>query len=161
MTEYTGSGETEPVIWFKQTIGHSCGLVALLHCLANGAARNLVPAGSELDELFKQAVPLAPDERAKLLYDSTFLENAHMDAATRGSSTVPSSADPVGNHFIAFVKGDDGFLWELNGGMKGPVKRGYLGEEEILSQRALAMSVEPFLTTDDVGVSLVALTSPS
>lgn len=35
---YTGSGPDEPVIWFKQTIGHACGSIGLLHSLVNGPA---------------------------------------------------------------------------------------------------------------------------
>ncbi|CBF87294.1 uncharacterized protein ANIA_11218 [Aspergillus nidulans FGSC A4] len=38
---YTGSGTDEPVIWYKQTIGHACGLIGLLHSLFNGPAVDL------------------------------------------------------------------------------------------------------------------------
>lgn len=40
--EYSGSGEKEPVVWFRQTIGNSCGLMALLHAATNGAARDYI-----------------------------------------------------------------------------------------------------------------------
>lgn len=40
--EYTGSGEGEPVIWFKQTIQNACGLYAVLHGVCNGAARTYI-----------------------------------------------------------------------------------------------------------------------
>ncbi|TGO07024.1 hypothetical protein BTUL_0345g00010 [Botrytis tulipae] len=36
---YEGSGRDEPVIWFKQTIGHACGSIGLLHCLINGPTK--------------------------------------------------------------------------------------------------------------------------
>lgn len=158
MQDYTESGPHEPVLWFKQTIGHACGLMALLHCLANGEGRKSIPAGSKLDNLFNEAVSLSPAPRARLLYDSEFIENAHMAAAVEGSSAVPSSADPVGFHYIAFVKDENLHLWELNGGMKGPVDRGFLGNEDLLSRKALDMSVGSFLTGgDDIGVSIVAL----
>jgi len=61
------------------------------------------------------------------------------------------------------VKGEDGHLWELNGGMKGPVDRGVLGEDEdALSEKALDLGVRTFITKEvmrdgDIGFSLVAL----
>ena len=33
--EYTGCGEREDVIWFKQTIHNACGLYAILHAACN------------------------------------------------------------------------------------------------------------------------------
>ncbi|KAI0109901.1 cysteine proteinase [Daldinia grandis] len=40
--EYTGSGDDEPVIWYKQTIRNACGLMGLLHAVSNGPARGFV-----------------------------------------------------------------------------------------------------------------------
>lgn len=40
--EYTGSGPAEEVMWFKQTIRNACGLIGLLHGVANGEARKFV-----------------------------------------------------------------------------------------------------------------------
>lgn len=37
--EYTGSGDGEPVVWFKQTINNACGMYAILHALSNGGCR--------------------------------------------------------------------------------------------------------------------------
>ena len=48
----------------------------------------------------------------------------------------------MGQHFVAFVKGDDNNLWELEGGRKGPICRGTLGpDEDVLSPAALEMSM--------------------
>ncbi|KAJ5684839.1 uncharacterized protein N7477_001184 [Penicillium maclennaniae] len=155
--EYQGSGD-EPVLWMKQTIGHACGLMALLHSVFNLDDNYVVP-GSELDVLRKSAVELAPAERAELLYTSTFLEEAHMKAAVSGSSRAPSPHDENHHHFIAFVqKGDQ--VWELNGGMNGPLLRGNL-EEDLLSERGLALTVQDFLDAAAAGgfgeMSLVAV----
>lgn len=38
--EYTGKGEGEEVVWFKQTIGNACGLIGVLHAVTNGPARS-------------------------------------------------------------------------------------------------------------------------
>jgi ubiquitin carboxyl-terminal hydrolase L3 len=35
---YTGHGDNEDVVWFRQTIGNACGLYAILHALCNGEA---------------------------------------------------------------------------------------------------------------------------
>lgn len=40
--EYTGSGDGEEVIWYKQTIGNACGLIGLLHAVSNGHARSQI-----------------------------------------------------------------------------------------------------------------------
>lgn len=37
---YSGNGQGEPVIWYKQTIGNACGLIGLLHAVSNGPARS-------------------------------------------------------------------------------------------------------------------------
>ena len=146
MPTYTACGPSEPVIWFKQTIGHACGLIALLHGLANGGAKAYITPDSTLDRLLKKAVGLKPTARAQLLYDSAELEAAHMAAAVRGDTVAPDAREENYQHFICFVKAEDEHLWELNGGMKGPVDRGVLGEgEDALSERALALGVKSFL----------------
>lgn len=119
MQDYQGSGPEEPVIWFRQTIRHACGLMALLHSISNGRAKNLIQTDSDLDKLLKAAVPLKPAARADLLYDSKPIEAAHAAAAQLGDTRPPPREDENGYHFISFVKADDGHLWELNGGMKG------------------------------------------
>lgn len=160
--EYESSGPNESVLWMKQTIGHACGLMALLHVVTNLESGKYIMAGSELERLVKQAVDLAPKERAQLLYDSKFLEEAHMDAASQGCSIVPLPQEDCGFHFIAFVK-KEGRVWELNGGMNGPLLHGEL-EEDLLSNTGLDMTVRKFLhAADEVvhhGMSIVAVTEP-
>ncbi|KAJ5822244.1 uncharacterized protein N7525_011528 [Penicillium rubens] len=148
--EYLGSGADEPVLWMKQTIGHACGLMALLHVVTNLENGKYVLAGSELEKIVKRAVGLGPVERARLLYDSRFLEEAHMDAASEGSSIVPLPQEECGFHFIAFVK-KDGKVWELNGGMNGPLLRGEL-EGDLLGEEGLDMTVREFLSAADTEV---------
>jgi ubiquitin carboxyl-terminal hydrolase L3 len=46
--EYKGKGADEPVVWFRQTISNACGLMALLHAVANGEpARNIGALGGD------------------------------------------------------------------------------------------------------------------
>ncbi|KAJ5951469.1 uncharacterized protein N7479_009882 [Penicillium vulpinum] len=157
--EYVGSGADEPVLWMKQTIGHACGLMALLHVVVNLENGKYVMAGSELEKIVKRAVGLGPVERARLLYDSRFLEEAHMDAASEGCSIVPLPQEECGFHFIAFVK-KDGKVWELNGGMNGPLLRGEL-EGDLLGEEGLDMTVREFLQAAEKemhrGMSIIAV----
>ncbi|KAJ5598109.1 Ubiquitin Carboxy-terminal hydrolase L3 [Penicillium hordei] len=161
---YTGSGPSEPVTWFKQTIRNACGLIGLLHAVSNGEARKHVIAGSDLDILLREAEGLEPIQRADLLYDSKALESAHADAAKLGDTAAPAAEDNVDLHFVAFVRGIDGTLWELDGRRKGPLARGVLGEgEDALSEAALELGVRRFLKMEaqggnpDLRFSLVSL----
>ena len=120
---YDGSGDEEPVMWFKQTIGHSCGLMALIHSVSNGPAKQFVHPDSLLDQLLKEALPLKPLPRADVLYTSRELEKAHMASARKGDSAAPSSEEPNGYHFISFVKGKNGHLYELEGSWDGLIVR--------------------------------------
>ncbi|KAL3467418.1 hypothetical protein BJX64DRAFT_248622 [Aspergillus heterothallicus] len=150
--EYTGSGPSEPATWFKQTIRNACGLIGLLHAVSNGEARKHVIPGSDLENLLKDAEPLPPIERADLLYESKALESAHADAAKLGDTKAPGAEDDVDLHFVAFVKGADGRLWELDGRRKGPLERGALAEDEdALSEKALELGVRKFLKVESEG----------
>lgn len=140
--------------------------MALLHAMLNGPARAHIQPSTALSSLIERATPLSPTPRAQLIYDSPDIEAAHASAARLGDSAAEElklgEGERYGYHFITFVKGEDGHLWEMNGGMKGPVDRGELGEgEDALSERALDLGVRTFLGEDvlkgEVGFSLVAL----
>ncbi|KAK1148509.1 hypothetical protein N8T08_009515 [Aspergillus melleus] len=160
---YTGHGPSEPIIWMKQTIGHACGLMALLHCILNLDDGKYITSGSQLDELRRKIIELPPTERAQTLYDSQFLEDAHMDAAVQGNSSVPSALENPSGHFIAFVKDARGKVWELNGGLPGPLERGDLGpDDDLLSHEGVRLTVGEFIdvakTVDGGwGISIVGL----
>ena len=135
--------------------------MAHLHVVLNLDNGKHVTPGSELAKLVKQAVKLAPKERAELLYNSKFLEEAHMDAASEGSSIVPLPQDECGFHFVAFVK-KESEVWELNGGLNGPLLRGSLEEDlDLLSDQGLDLTVRDFLRSAETevhrGISIVAV----
>ncbi|KAM0454971.1 hypothetical protein ACHAPV_008112 [Trichoderma viride] len=157
---YDKSGDEEPIIWWQQTIGHSCGLMALLHSVANGEARKFVLKGSFLEGLLNQATPLKPVERAAALYNNEELEKKHMKAARTGNSKPPGANEGNFNHFISFVKGKDGHLWELEGATDGPLDRGQMREgDDVLSEGALDLAVRKFLkaSNGNPNFSIVAL----
>lgn len=120
--------------------------------MANGEPRKQVIPGSDLEGLLREAEPLKPLERADLLYDSKALESAHADAAKLGDTEAPEAEDSVDLHFVAFVKGSDGRLWELDGRRRGPLDRGQLDEDEdALSEKALNLGVRRFLKVEAAG----------
>jgi ubiquitin carboxyl-terminal hydrolase L3 len=154
-----------PAIWFKQTIPHACGMIGLLHCLFNGPAAAELQPGSVLHKLRQSAIPLSRQERSALLEQCDELYQANEVAAVRGDTAAPNleTATRLGQHFVAFVKGDDGHLWELEGCRNGPWDRGALDEDEdTLSCRAINLGVgkliaEEQATGGDLRFSCIAL----
>lgn len=141
--EYKGKGEDEPVIWFKQTIGHACGSIGLLHCVINGPAKQCIQPGSTFEKIRQKAMELGMQERAKMLYDDQDFEDAHQSVATMGDTIPPDArgGEHLGQHFVAFVK-QGGRLWELEGSRKGPLDRGALGDyEDVLSPRGIELGL--------------------
>ena len=103
---------------------------------------------------------LPPRERARLLEETPEIAAAHREAASEGDTAAPDAQDDVDLHFVCFVKGGDGALWELDGRRKGPLRRGELQEsEDMLSERALSLGVLRFLEREggDLRFSAVAL----
>ncbi|TID25704.1 DNA-directed RNA polymerase [Venturia nashicola] len=162
--DYEGAGAGEPVVWYKQTIGNACGLIGLLHGVSNGVAKTFIREDSDLAKLIAGAIPLKPDARADLLYESEVLESAHQSAASTGDTSAPSADDRVDLHFVCFVKTEDNHLWEMDGRRKGPLDRGALAEDEdVLSEKALELGVRSFLRREaeagggDLRFSLIVL----
>jgi ubiquitin carboxyl-terminal hydrolase L3 len=162
--DYSGSGDGEPVVWYKQTIGNACGLIGLLHAVSNGAAKSHIGKDSELAKLLADAIPLSPAKRADLLYESHALESAHASAASTGDTAAPAADDKVDLHFVCFVKTEDNHLWELDGRRKGPLDRGQLpAGEDALGETALELGVRAFLKREsaagggDLRFSLIVL----
>ncbi|KAH6694000.1 hypothetical protein F5X68DRAFT_273409 [Plectosphaerella plurivora] len=136
-----------PVLWFPQTIGNACGLIALLHSVLNGPSRERIVPGSPLADILREALALSsPDSRAELLYNSAVLEASHSRAAVGGDTAAPDAGDPIGYHFLAFVRGNDGNLWEFEGSFGGLICRGAVPEgEDMLGERVLEAGVRRFI----------------
>ncbi|CAF3621372.1 unnamed protein product [Fusarium graminearum] len=158
--EYKGKGDTEPVLWWPQTIRNACGLMGLLHAVTNGNARNFIEEGSTLDKVIKKSMPLDARGRAKVLESTPELATAHKEAATQGDTPAPAAEDDVELHYVCFAKGTDNGLWELDGRRKGPIRRGDLDDnEDVLSSKGLALGALKFLEREgaDLRFSAVAL----
>lgn len=53
-TYHTENKDMQDIIWFKQTINNACGLYAILHAVANSAAREMLgTCGSQSTRLTK------------------------------------------------------------------------------------------------------------
>ncbi|KAF1928118.1 cysteine proteinase [Didymella exigua CBS 183.55] len=162
--EYSGRGDAEEVVWYKQTIANACGLIGLLHAVSNGTARANIQPDSDLARLVQDAIPLGPAARADLLYASKALETAHQSAASAGDTSAPSADDQIDLHYVCFVKSAGNNLWEMDGRRKGPLNRGSLAvDEDVLSDRALDLGVRSFLKREseagggDLRFSLITL----
>ncbi|KAI5459707.1 ubiquitin carboxyl-terminal hydrolase [Mariannaea sp. PMI_226] len=145
MEWYQEAGPEEPVLWFKQTITHGCGLIGFIHCALNGVPSESIVQGSVLAKLRDEATPLHMDDRARLLSESQTIYDISQSVAVKGDTAAPTLAEMelIKGHFVAFVKGKDGNLWELEGGRKGPLCRGPLGpDEHVLSKRALDLGLK-------------------
>ena len=139
---YTGRGPDEPVIWFKQTIGHACGSIGLLHSVINGPAVDFIKRDSDLAAIRSLAIPLEMTKRAEMLYNSEPFELAHKSVEQAGDSAADPTGEREGGHFVSFVK-SGGKLWELEGSRIGPLERGSLADhEDVLSPRALDMGIK-------------------
>ena len=95
-----------------------------------------------------------------MLEQTSALADAHREAATQGDTDAPNAQDDVDLHYVCFVKGNDGGLWELDGRRKGPIQRGELdSNEDVLSSKAMTLGVLKFLDREgaDLRFSAVAL----
>lgn len=144
--DYDLMGDQEDVIWYKQTIRNSCGLIGILHAMSNGEARNFIEPDSDLENFLREAIPLGPDKRANLIYNFKPFETACEEAASNGQSDKPSAEEEPDLHYVCFVKDKNNFLWEMDGRRKGPLNRGQLHpDEDLLSNKALEFGVRPFM----------------
>jgi ubiquitin carboxyl-terminal hydrolase L3 len=110
------------------------------------------------------AIPLKPEDRANLLYESQALESAHSVAAAGGDTAAPAAESNVDLHFVCFIKDKNGHLWELDGRRKGPLDRGLLqADADVLSEEALVLGPRAFIKREtssgaqDLRFSLIAL----
>ncbi|KAK3369351.1 ubiquitin carboxyl-terminal hydrolase, family 1 [Lasiosphaeria ovina] len=160
--DYNGSGDGEPVVWFRQTINNACGLYALLHALSNGPASKFIESGCILARLLQTCIPCGPEQRSGALENSLELEQAHAAVAAKGDSLVPDNAeDDVDFHYICFVRSNvDGHLYELDGDCKGPIDTGIAlsAEEDVLSPQALGL-IRGYVEQEEesIGFNVMAL----
>ncbi|CAO3648968.1 unnamed protein product [Cunninghamella blakesleeana] len=110
------------VIFFKQSISNACGMIALLHSIANNEENEIVGPG-QLHDFLEQAQKMSPDERAEWLKQSNELRLLHETAALAGQSAPPSLGERVDYHYVCFVEVEE-HLYELDGRRSLPINHG-------------------------------------
>lgn len=97
-------------------------------------------------EFMERAEKLVAEERGELVGTEEVLFEANEKAARMGGSRVIGKWEGSRNHFVAFVKGRDGGLWEMEGVSRGPIRRGSLEDgEDVVSERAFEMGLRRWL----------------
>lgn len=126
--------------------------------MANSEARKGVKADSPLASILDQAQGLSPEERTSLLAESDSLQKAHEATAQQGQSAAPAADDEVNLHFVAFVRGPNGKLVELDGRRSGPIERDVDASGDLLS--AATQFVQQYYMAADpneVNFNLIAM----
>jgi ubiquitin carboxyl-terminal hydrolase L3 len=85
-----------------------------------------------------------------------------MAVALKGDSKAPLAAEPNGYHFISYVMGKNGHLYELEGSSvaNGPIDRGEVPtDEDMLGEKTLEAGVRKFVKAAEGNLefSIVAL----
>ncbi|KAI1270791.1 ubiquitin carboxyl-terminal hydrolase, family 1 [Xylaria sp. FL0933] len=157
-------GENEDVTWFKQTINNACGLYATLHAVANGRARDFIVPGSHLFHFLQRCAALDPADCAVVLEGDRELESMYNSVAVLGDTMAPENPeDEVDFHYVCFVKSYRGSnLFILDGDRHGPVDKGLLTEDDLLSKQGIE-AIKEFIDQHDNGgsFSLLALAPSS
>lgn len=105
------------VVFFKQTVQHACGMIALLHSLANTTTD---AATGPLFDFMEKSRSMSPDERVEWLKESNELKLLHEAAVENGAALEEGHTD---FHYVCFVEVDD-HLYELDGRRPLPVNHG-------------------------------------
>lgn len=142
----TGSG----AIWFKQTIRNGCGLYALLHILAN-LPRDFIVENLMVNKLLLQQIStlLLTQQKAELV--ESLEQNIQLDEkyGSQGQTAAPDANESIEYHFISFVKGSDGHLYELDGRRTGPVDLGECSDEHILNDSKAIDKIQFYMNNTD------------
>ncbi|KAI0876664.1 ubiquitin carboxyl-terminal hydrolase, family 1, partial [Hypoxylon argillaceum] len=156
--------KNDDVIWFKQTINNACGLYAIIHAVANGRARDYIEPGSHLSCLLEKCASLDPAACATMLENDTELESKYNAVAVIGDTEAPENAEEeVDFHYVCLVKSHTGNnLFILDGDRNGPVDRGLLAGDDLLSDQGIG-ALKEFIRDHDNGghFSLLALAPSS
>ena len=163
------SGRVQPttegidLFYIKQFVGNACGTIAAVHSMLNApecvaamepdaplamfhAAARGVAAAEEGDDKAKKAA----EAGGALLAEAEGLHAASEDSAAGGQTEAPDLGANVDHHFVAFVRGNDGNLYELDGRRPdgpvnwGPVKDGDLMKSvaEVVKREFVAVAGE-------------------
>ncbi|GAN00919.1 ubiquitin carboxyl-terminal hydrolase isozyme L3 [Mucor ambiguus] len=109
------------LIYYKQTISNACGMMALLHSVANN--NHLVVGPGVFQTILQATGSMSPEERAEYLENCAELAQIHASSAHEGQTETPDITEQLRLHFICFVEVDD-HLYELDGRRSFPINHG-------------------------------------
>lgn len=110
------------VIFFKQTKQKACGMIALLHSLANNEDDVVGPG--PLHDFLEKSASMSPDERTEWLQQSDELQILHDGAVAAGHMEMEDlDQSHTDFHYVCFVEVDD-HLYELDGRRPLPINHG-------------------------------------
>lgn len=160
----------DKVIWLRQTINNACGFYAILHAIANSAARDMIgiiahsphtlhadcspEPMSTLSRMLSSIKEKNVEEAGRLLEANEDLEKAYHAVAIQGSTAPLNAEDEVDYHYLCFVKSDDGTcLYELDGDRMGPIRRVSLPPNSDLLSAPILKVIKSYLLAEE-GASL-------
>jgi ubiquitin carboxyl-terminal hydrolase L3 len=152
-SKYSATYNKNIVHWFKQTIRNGCGLYALLHILSN-LPSDLIISNLTLSNLKSRIVEggesLSENEVAKLVEELESQIKLDENFGQKGQTEAPPPDVQIELHFITFVKGKDGHLYELDGRRKGPVDLGKSTDDvHILNDENLTKKIQFYIDNAD------------
>ncbi|CEP14367.1 hypothetical protein [Parasitella parasitica] len=114
------------LIYYKQTISNACGMMALLHSIANND--HLVVGAKHVGSgvfqtILQETRNMSPMERAEYLEKCADLAEIHAISANEGQTETPDITEKLRLHFICFVEVDKD-LYELDGRRSFPINHG-------------------------------------
>lgn len=145
----TSYDDDSTINWYKQTIKNGCGFYGLLHLLTN-LPQDLIIDNSTLKNFIANSSGLSIEDKVKLVENLEANIKLNENFGTQGQSEVPDANDEITLHFIAFVKGKDDHLYELDGGRSGPLDLGKSVEDNhILNDSKLAEKIQFYMNSAD------------
>ena len=142
-TENKGDPEDSVPFYLTQIsdLGNACGTIAVIHTLANNLENLGIKEGAVYDYVNKNKSGSAL-ERGESLNSAGEINEIHNEGAESGQTE--STDGHVDFHFICFTA-VNGNLYELDGGKKGPINHGPLGDR-LLSHVAAEVIQTQYIT---------------
>ncbi|EEB05768.1 ubiquitin carboxy terminal hydrolase Uch1 [Schizosaccharomyces japonicus yFS275] len=147
---------TKNVHWYPQTIANACGTMALLHAVANGIPENKRLPKSFAASLVQETTGLTAEEKAKYIENSKELARIHAKFAGAPSEDSSDADVETDLHFLCFTKGNDDYIYVLDGRRKGPIRL-FQTDGDVLNERVLSVMRDLVEAVNSPFFSVVAL----